>query len=251
MRKASVLILLALFCVLPPALSAGCGQEEAQALAGRVLARMGGLFGGTAAAPEIVLYGTAEELRRALSAQEGIAGLYDPDCHRVHVACSEGSAPVFERVLRHEAAHAYVHQVYGPVPAWLDEGIATCLEAGSLAEGGLSAQINAERLKEFRMLLMRGRVPSLAVFLSANPGAPLPSAGYAVAWGLVFTLLHHSDPAIQSRNRRILRTLLPATASSGVDVYAIFADAVAAGPENMERWERSWRRALWSLPVGD
>lgn len=67
------------------------------------------------------------------------------------------------------------------------------------------------------------------------------SADYAVAWGLVHSLMHPRDPALQPQRRQSLQAHLLACkqgffASPEREFPAQFAPSGALGPEFEERW---------------
>jgi len=228
-----------------------CRETNAEKLSRSVLIRMQELFGGTVNVPKIVFYPTGEALRRDLGLPESgrISGRYDPVGDELYIACREENTLIFERVLRHEAAHYYLRHIFGKIPYRLEEGIAAYIEEGALFEGKPAEHINAERLREFRALLRRGRVPDVAeIFLPEQDGV-LSSADYAVAWGFVFAMLHNPDPLRQAERRQILRSVLAAGESSETDFYRVFVNAITASEGNLKIWEVNWRRGIWSLKI--
>lgn len=237
-----------IFCVSSVSASE-CDESKARELARDVFARMSELFGGTVTVPKIISYSTDVELRRSLDLTEdsGISGQYVPLSDELHIACYQDNKPVFTRVLRHEASHYYIRRVFGKKPRWLDEGIAAYMETGSLVEEEFLKHVNKERLKEFRMLLRRGRVPSLAEFFQGEPSLCFSSGEYAVAWGFIFTMLHHANPEIQARRRQIIRSVLNHGDIAETGRFLIREIEAAEG--DFTKWEVDWRRRIWSIPV--
>ncbi|MFA5320972.1 MAG: DUF1570 domain-containing protein [Candidatus Omnitrophota bacterium] len=234
-----------------PGFASECGEISAQKLSQPVFLRMRELFGGTVSSPKVILYPTDEALRNdiGLSSATRVAGRYDPDSDELRVACREENTIVFERVLRHEAAHYYIYRVFGTIPPLLEEGIAAYMETGILGEGAAEEHLNSERLKEFRALLRRGRVPGLDTFFLSTHNKQLSSADYAAAWAFVFAMLHNPDPRVQSERRKILRSMLAAGGSPGTNPYRLFVNAITASEGNFKKWEVNWRRGIWSLEM--
>jgi hypothetical protein len=227
---------------------AGCDESGARKIAELAIGRMQELFGEPAPAPEIALYPTTESLREALNLPKGtpISGRYEPKGGKIHVACVGEEKGLFERSLRHETAHYYIDHVFGKVSLALDEGIAAYMEEGSFEEGVAGEHINQERLREFRVLLQRGRVPGLKELLSTAGSRTFSSADYAASWAFVFVMLHNSDPLLQAGRREILRSLF-SLKGEGEDHYRVFRERIGAAEGAPEKWESAWRREVWSL----
>jgi hypothetical protein len=228
--------------------AAGCDEAGARKIAELAIGRMRELFGEPAPAPEIALYPTEESLRGALGLPKGtpISGRYEPKSGKVHVACVGAEEGLFERSLRHETAHYYIDRVFGQIPPALDEGVAAYMEEGSFEEGIAGEHINQARLREFRVLLQRGRAPGLKELLSTAGGSPFSSADYASSWAFVFVMLHNSDPLLQAGRREILRSLLFLKGRKE-DYYRLFRERILASEGLPEKWESAWRREIWSL----
>lgn len=113
--------------------------------------------------------------------------------------------PRLRRVLRHEAVHALLHEAIGPVPLWLNEGLAELLEAGAVGDPAPG--------KDWRRVLAELPVPERVAVIGAvldMPHAefqgPARLRHYAAAWSLVQALV--TDAAGQ----RTLASLLAAQA---------------------------------------
>lgn len=225
-----------------------CTEAEGESLLLSANQRLQTLFGATVPAPRLRLYRQAEDLRRlqGTAPDSRGAGLYRESEQEIHAACREGDEPVFEPVLRHEAAHHYTRQVFGRLPPWLEEGVAAYLEAGPLGEGSQTAHIHGERLAEFRALLRRGELPALRDKFSRDGWNEPSSADYALGWALVFALLHHADADIQARRRQALGTLLMRAGTDGAGAYRAFLSALSS--EDGAVPEYRWRREIWQLP---
>lgn len=230
------------------AYTSGCDEAAARRIAEQTLERMRVIFGGPAAVPGIILYPTQETLREALGLPKGtsISGRYEPKERKIYAACAGGEKGLFERSLRHETAHYYIDRVFGRVPLALDEGIAAYMEEGPFDEGRAGEHINRARLKEYRILLQRGRAPGLKELFAAADGRQFSSADYASAWAFVFVMLHGPDPLLQTGRREILRSLLSLKGGEE-EYYRVFREKIGAAEGDPDKWESARRREIWSL----
>jgi len=112
--------------------------------------------------------------RRALYVKRGAAGMI----------FAVRSATLAED-LRHEATHAYLHQVVAGLPLWLDEGLAEYYEVAA-AERHLG---HPHRL-EMSQRLQQGWQPSLPLLERLSPRQSLKSRDYCQSWAWVHFLLH-------------------------------------------------------------
>ncbi len=88
----------------------------------------------------VVLY-PGNEFKRVSHAQHWAKAYYDGKI-RLNLDSSAALRSELRRTMRHELAHAYLHELYGDVPLWVHEGLAQVLEgraagsAGSRFRGG-------------------------------------------------------------------------------------------------------------------
>jgi hypothetical protein len=95
--------------------------------------RLGQLFGSYPSAPIAVVLYTGEQFRDITRAPSWAAGAYD-GVIRVPMRGALDQRPELDRVLSHEFTHAFIQTLASRgVPVWLNEGLATALESGSLA----------------------------------------------------------------------------------------------------------------------
>ncbi len=87
--------------------------------------------------------------------------------------------------LRHEATHAYLHQVVAELPLWLDEGLAEYYEAVAAKR-----QLGHPHRLEMCQRLRQGWQPSLSLLERLSPRQPLESRDYCQSWAWVHFLLH-------------------------------------------------------------
>lgn len=239
-------LMLCLLLAGPLHASEDCTEAAASSLWAATEKRLGELFGtGVLPAPEFLIYRTIQDLPR----QQGdiVLGYYDFASKEIVVACHDGDTNVFARNVRHESTHYYLHSVFGQLPGWLSEGLATYMEDGSLNEATPAAHINRKRLDEFIHLLRKGLAPSLASLLEGRSFSQ-PSQYYASVWALTFALLHHEDAEIQDERRQLVRKLLLHAQASQANlnqVNQVLIDEVARWDENPARWQRKWHRELW------
>jgi hypothetical protein len=113
--------------------------------------------------------------------------------------------PRLRRVLRHEAVHALLHEAIGPVPLWLNEGLAELLETGAAGD--------PDPGKDWRRVLAALPAPERIAVIGAvldMPHAefqgPARLRHYAAAWALVQAL------ATDAAGQRTLAALLAAQA---------------------------------------
>lgn len=229
--------------------------------------------------PKIVRYPDAAALRQALgfSPSDRTAGFYDRAADRIHAACS--GDPGFAAILMHESTHRYLNQRFAfrspaeemlpAVPPWLQEGLASWMEAAQISQSGLDVHVNAQRLAEFRQLLWRGQLPPLERILTRGFDDAFRSADYAEAWALVWYLMQDSaareglivylDAARHGLFDEPGREY-PAIVAHCADFsefsrawnkhvsdasLLLFRRLLMRGKEDDE-WQRAWHRALWS-----
>ena len=87
--------------------------------------------------------------------------------------------------LRHEATHAYLHQVVTGLPLWLDEGLAEYYE---VAAG--ERHFGHPHRREICQRLRQGYQPSLSLLERLSPRQSLKSRDYCQSWAWVHFLLH-------------------------------------------------------------
>jgi hypothetical protein len=194
--------------------------------------------------------------RGIVSAQQEVPenatiGSYNEQEDLIHLLCLRDNTALIVSTFRHEATHYFLHHAFRSLPQWLDEGLATYMEAGSLEEDTSNDHINKARLQEYKGLLTRNRVPRLADFIYGKTTNLKLSESYAVCWALVFSLLHHQDATIQEQRRILLRRLLDVARQDGIASNQIVAKTffAAIDDENgqSDDWEMQWHRELWRL----
>lgn len=112
--------------------------------------------------------------RRALYVKRGAAGM-------IFAARST----TLGEDLRHEATHAYLHQVVTGLPLWLDEGLAEYYEVAA-AERHFGHPHHREMCQRLR----QGYEPSLSLLERLSPRQSLKSRDYCQSWAWVHFLLH-------------------------------------------------------------
>lgn len=180
-----------------------------------------------------------------------VIGSYSLASRKIRVSCSDGATQVFAATVRHESTHYFLHVRISRIPRWLDEGLATTMEAGSLKKGAPADHVNEPRLRQFVDMLEFGMVPRLADVIDGSPLALTPSQDYATYWSLVFTLLYNANPAVQERRRALLRRLLAAAAEGRRNpdraVGRVFLDYISRDGRDPHEWAMRWHREIWAL----
>lgn len=100
------------------------------------------------------------------------------------------SSPRLAEDLRHEATHALLHGTYGPVPLWLDEGLAEYFE-NDLSTG----DSERERIDHLIADLKGGWSPDLDRLQSLSDIRQMTPRDYREAWGWVHLFLTDSSTA--------------------------------------------------------
>lgn len=242
------LLLVTLFCALQAqAEMTSCSEKSAQIHLDNTYHRLRNLYGiPPVLPPQIVVH--SEKIKLSDSDKTDIFGYYDHKSKVLHVSCKAGNENSLEVSVGHEATHYYLAQVFGPLPLWLSEGLATYMEVGNTLEDGTVYKINKPRLKEFNGLLKHGRVPSLVDILTQNPYSSNPSLYYATYWALVFSLMHHPDSDVQEQRRGLLLDLLHdrdhklETLNNRL-IHGLVKDDIST----LADWELHWRRQIWDL----
>lgn len=203
------------------------------------------LFGASIPAPRFVLYADRHDLPD--NDELATFGHYDREARVLHVACQDGNADVFEMALRHEATHHYLLQAFGALPTWLNEGIATYMEAGGGNQGATADYVNKRRLKEFVEMLKWSKVPPLGRLLAWHPDSSRASQYYAAYWALVYALMHHPEGEIQQQRRQLLWELLHDSRQGPEALRHHLADGLLKENPSLADWELRWRRQIWDL----
>jgi len=94
--------------------------------------------------------------------------------------------------IRHEGTHAIVHECFGRLPIWLDEGLAEYFE---VSRGERFA--NSPHLKEIRWKARAGQMPDLERLESEELMSEMDATDYRDAWAWVHFLLHRSKESRQ------------------------------------------------------
>ncbi|HWI29237.1 MAG TPA: DUF1570 domain-containing protein [Stellaceae bacterium] len=247
------LVLLVSTLILPGRASAtdACTAARALALWRATASRLHDLLGGPVPPPpRILIYREAQNLPNR---EPGLTviGSYNLKSRQIRVSCSNGAVPVFDATVRHESTHYFLHSGIGRIPRWLDEGLATTMEAGSLKQGTPADHVNEARLREYLDMLKFGIVPHLADVMDGHPLALTPSQEYATYWSLVFALMYNADPAIQERRRALLCRLLATAAltkgNPGPAVERVFLDYIDRDGGDPHDWEMRWHREIWAF----
>lgn len=176
---------------------------------------------------EIRLHRDSEDLVRVLSSQKltsTATGLYLPTpTPAIHVACRGDEPGHPYRTLLHEGTHQFIHLGAGyrepgrtpampprlALPLWLNEGLASYYEAAFVTPELLQpGRPDPARLAEVQAALRDGKVPSLGKILARRYGEPFTSLDYAVAWGLVYTLMQEAPPPWAAGGREWLKVLI-------------------------------------------
>ncbi|HET7842818.1 MAG TPA: hypothetical protein VFL14_01610, partial [Xanthomonadales bacterium] len=137
-----------------------------------------------------------------------LGGFYDAGQRRIVVRRQPRDVDT-RHVLRHEAAHAILHEAIGPLPPWLDEGLAEWFghyDVDARGPGGAP-----ERLAILQPIALDERVALLDRVLDGKradfDGADAP-AFYAASWALVTWLMREPE------SRSVLRALVAAQRGS-------------------------------------
>jgi hypothetical protein len=157
-------------------------------------------------------------------------------------------------IAAHEGWHQYTQRAFKqPLPAWLEEGLATYMEGHKWLPGGepeFRPWANPERFDELRRAAAAGRLMSLEQLLEVAPtgflsaaragrggGETSPDAAvyYAQVWALTLFLFEHSRPrggdagAVDAGPGQLSRLLADAVSGDGRMDRAVSA---LLGPES-------------------
>lgn len=224
-----------------------CTEKSAQTHLENTYHRLQDLYGIPAVSPpQIVIH--KENLTVSDQDKTPIFGYYDGQTKTLHVACNSGSVNSLEVSIGHEATHYYLGQVFGKLPVWLNEGLASYMEVGNTLEDKAANKMNRPRIKEFKELLKHGRVPPFVELLN-NPQQPTKlSQYYASYWALVFSLMHHPDENVQQQRRGLLLDLLNDNDHAPAALnHRLIKGLLKDDTSSLADWELSWRRQIWDL----
>ena len=93
------------------------------------------ILGATPRSPvTVVLYG-GNEFKKVSHAQHWAKAYYDGKI-RLNLDSSAALRSELRRTMRHELAHAYLHELYGTLPLWVHEGLAQIVEGRAPGSAG-------------------------------------------------------------------------------------------------------------------
>jgi len=137
-----------------------------------------------------------------------LGGFYDAAQRRIVVRRQSRDQDT-RHVLRHEAAHAILHEAIGPLPTWLDEGLAEWF--GHYDPDARQAAGAPERIALLHALSLDERVALLDHALAGKreefDGADAPAL-YAASWALTAWMMREAP------SRALLRSLVAAQRGS-------------------------------------
>ncbi len=102
--------------------------------------------------------------------------------------------------LRHEGTHALLNEACGPLPLWLDEGLAEYFEVAREQRFA-----GCPHLKETRWRVRLGQVPNLERLESAQDMADMDANDYRDAWAWVHFLLHRTSESRHALNQHLIQ----------------------------------------------
>ena len=237
---------------------------------------------------EVRLHCNPADLIRVLGSQKPTGqatGLYlSNPTPAIHVACSGEEPEHPYRTLLHEGTHQFIHLGAGyrepgrpsaapprlAVPLWLNEGLASYFEAAFITPDLLQpGRPDPSRLAELQAALRRGKAPPLGKILGKRYGEPFASLDYAIAWGLVYTLMQEAPPPWAAGGREWLKSLIdearrgwPSTTPPTPPAYddprwwatvtdrtlSAFEAFTAARSLSVPAWEAQWREWILAHP---
>jgi hypothetical protein len=130
------------------------------------------------------------------------AGVYLSLVRELVLFYRAGEKETFDRTVRHEGFHWYVHELADDLPIWFNEGHAMCFETAP-REGAPPdpTLVNSLRVLELRALrTQRKRLPVVGarelMLMDAGTFMRDPTCNYPHAWALVHLLRTTDDPAL-------------------------------------------------------
>ena len=163
----------------------------------------------------VVLY--TQQAFRDTTRVPGWAGALNDGRIRVPVEGMNSVTPELSRVLKHELAHSFVHQMsLGRCPTWLNEGLAQWME-GRRSEDSAKYLVAAYD---------RGQFIPLDRLEGSWMNFPAPTAAYAYAWSLAVTeyAMSRSGPWGMQRLPANLRTASSFEDALGAALQTNYAD---------------------------
>lgn len=121
----------------------------------------------------------------------------DPDGGQIYLWDHSG----IEQDVRHECAHAILHQAFPGIPLWLDEGLAEYFEVRQVGGAG-----DHPYLHELKTTLNRESVLPLETLEALEHVDQMSSEDYRSAWAWVHFLMHGPE-AVQAEFRQYLSQL--------------------------------------------
>jgi hypothetical protein len=178
-------------------------------------------------AVDVFLYRRWEEFAQAVGAEqlspqyEGMANVLRGALYLFHEWQTDGR---LLEIARHETTHLLLHENGGfriparfqpppgqemlpSVPWWLEEGLASCMEAAD--SRGPTAGLNRGRCRDLQALIRAGRCPPVHLVI-AKPFGAGSAADYAVAWGVLYEVLFPAPPATHAEGLARLHRYLDA-----------------------------------------
>ena len=236
-----------LWIVIAPSVQAEeiCNLKSAETIWNSTYVNLHSLFGVTLESPSIVFL--QDNFNLQSMGEVATFGYYNKSSKTLHIICNEKTAEWFEVAIRHEATHYYLDQVFGQLPLWLNEGLATYMEEGNLDDEHVNHNINRPRLVEFVDMLKWNKVPPLLDLLRLDPYSKTPSQYYAAYWALIFVLIHDQDKLVQKQRRQLLKDLLNNSEHDPNYINRHLIDSLKKEIPNLADWELRWHREIWDL----
>ncbi len=172
-------------------------------------------------------------------------------------------------VMAHELFHQYLqHNQAGPVPAWLNEGLACYFEAHEWQNNKpvFTSRRNLFRLKPLYQAMIEGQLFSLEELLSTHPGkvmdlsAEKVAAYYSQVWALIQFLRYGQDGKYAQAFDRLLADLGAAELETRTREYIMLvgpkdhgpvdfgrATLMAYVPQDIETLDRQYRQYIRKL----
>jgi hypothetical protein len=163
-----------------------------------------------------------------LPSQGSIGGFYSARDRRLVVQRAP-RAELTRAMLRHEAVHAIAHEAIGPLPMWLNEGLAEYFERLDPRAGGARVGAAGEWLLLLDAMALDERLALFDRALAAEHDGfhgPEHEAMYAAAWALVSYLM--GDAERRAQLRRLLEAQRRTPGCRPADLR-LALDAIAPG----------------------
>ena len=173
---------------------------------------------------------------------------YEADTNSVRMSYRRHNRASVLTTAAHEVTHGFLRHAFPVVPAWLNEGVAECMESTVVEAGGSSHRPDSLRrslLETLRQSFTEGKLIPISKLVEVEKAleAPVPDLFYAQSWSLVQYFLSGKYKPDQQRFEQFLKALQER--GSSVSATDLFRESFDQDLESLDAWWRKYLEAIF------